>query len=86
MQISYASAFRRAFRKLVQQAPDLRERMDRTILHLAEDPAYPSQHVHPVRSWPGCWEARVNDSIRIIFARQDDEIVLLMIGRHDMLP
>lgn len=86
MRISRTEAFARAYRKLTARDPDLQARVDRAIRRLAEDPGHPGLHIHPVRSWPGCWEARVNDAVRIIFTRDGDEIILLMIGKHDVLP
>lgn len=86
MWISYTSAFHRAYRKLVRSQPSLADSVDDAIRHLAEDPSHPGLHVHPVRSWPGCREARVTASVRIIFTQQGDDLVLVLVGRHDILP
>lgn len=86
MRLSRTEAFAKAYRKLVRKNRDLDERIEKALRLMASDLRHPSLRVHPVRSWPGCWEASVTDSVRIIFALKPEEIVLLMVGEHDILP
>lgn len=84
--LSRTETFARAYRKLVKKNPALPERIEKALRLMAIDLRHPSLGVHQVRSWPGCWEARATDSVRIIFSRSGDDIVLLMVGEHDVLP
>jgi len=86
MRISYTRTFQRAYRKLTQAEPALRDRIDAALARLGRSPGHPGLRIHAIRSWPGCYEARVTDAVRVVFARQGDEIVLLAVGRHDVLP
>lgn len=56
----------------------------KTLRLLEENPAYPSLQVHRIKGTP-FWEAYANKSVRIIFDRSSDTILLLACGQHDIL-
>jgi len=64
---------------------DIRERTDRKLRYLAADLSHPSLRVKRVRSRQGVYEGSVNMDYRFLFEVEGDAVILLRIGRHDIV-
>ncbi len=58
----------RAFRRAVRRSPELRERAERALKQLAEDPFHPGLRSHKLKGeLSGAWACMVDYDHRIIF-------------------
>ena len=64
---------------------DIRERTDRKLRYLAADLRHPSVRVKRVPSRQGIYEGSINMDYRFLFSVEGDAIILLRIGRHDII-
>ena len=86
----WSAAFVRACKKATRHHPGLREKIERALLRLPEDPFHPSLHSHKLK---GCladtWACSVDYENRILFEfvrnpdTGDEEILLLTMGTHE---
>ena len=90
MKIVWSSGFKRAFKKIVKNNPQLKDRITETIILLAEDPFIPSLKSHKLGgNLARFCSCSVAYDCRIIFSFSDDEdilemfILLVNIGSHD---
>ncbi|MEW6772103.1 MAG: DNA helicase [Bacillota bacterium] len=56
----------------------------KTLRLLGDNPKHPSLRVHRIKGTP-FWEAYASKSIRVIFQQEDDTLILLACGHHDIL-
>ncbi|NPV29508.1 MAG: DNA helicase [Firmicutes bacterium] len=56
----------------------------KTLRLLGNNPKHPSLQVHRIRGTP-FWEAYASKSIRVVFQREEDTLILLACGHHDIL-
>ncbi|MFH1927735.1 MAG: type II toxin-antitoxin system mRNA interferase toxin, RelE/StbE family [Chloroflexota bacterium] len=85
----WSSAFVRAFKRVTRRRPVLRDRIERTLRQLTEDPFHPSLRSHKLKGeLAGAWACSVDYDVRILFelvqnrATGEDEILLLTLGSH----
>jgi mRNA-degrading endonuclease YafQ of YafQ-DinJ toxin-antitoxin module len=80
----------RAFKRALRRQPDLRERVERTLKLLAEEPFHPRLHSHKLKGeLAGAWACTVDYDTRILFEfvrnleSGEEEILLLTMGTHE---
>jgi addiction module RelE/StbE family toxin len=90
MQLTWSSAFSRAFKRLVRQNPQLRSPVENTLKQLVQDPFHPSLRTHKLKGdLSGRWSCSIDYSNRIVFqfvknsSLDEEEIFLLALGSHD---
>ena len=66
-------------------APSVRQRVDRALDRLLENPRHPSLQAKKMKGFENRWEARVTLNYRLIFSIEGDAYVLLRVGTHDLL-
>ena len=86
----WESSFRKAFKRATRRAPDLSDRVFRTLQRLVENPSDPALKTHKLSGrLSGLWACWVEYDCRIIFAskqdpvKQEQLILLVDIGTHD---
>lgn len=90
MNLIWTSSFVRALKGKTRRRPHLRERVERTLRRLADDPFHPSLRTHKLTGQlAGTWACSVSYDIRILFEfvenleSSEEEILLLTVGTHD---
>ena len=63
----------------------LRQRVDKALERLLENPRHPSLHAKKLKGFENRWEGRVTLHYRLIFSIEGDAYVLLRVGTHDLL-
>ena len=86
----WSASFKRAFKQLARQHPQLRNKAQRILQQLSDDPFQATLRTHKLKGkLTGCWACSVDYDIRIVFdfvknsESTEDEILLLTIGSHD---
>ena len=86
----WSTSFKRAFKQLARQHPQLRNKAQRILEQLSEDPFQGTLRTHKLKGkLTGCWACSVDYDIRIVFdfvknpESSEDEILLLTVGSHD---
>lgn len=86
----WSAAFVRAFKRALRRQPELRERIERTLKLLAEDPFHPMLHSHKLKGeLAEAWACTVDYDNRIVFEfvrnpeSGAEEILLLTMGTHE---
>lgn len=62
-----------------------RQRVDKALGRLLENPRHPSLHVKKMQGYDDRWEGRVTLHYRFTFSIDGDAYVLLRVGTHDLL-
>ena len=77
--------FTRRFLKSFARLPvPIREKIQKQIARLAENPRHPSLQTKPIQGADGIFEARVDIDYRMTFEREaGDVLVLRVVGKHD---
>lgn len=76
-------AFTKSLKKLSQNE---QKAVARKLVLLAQNPFHPSLRTKKVQSLDAVFECSVNMDIRILWARKDGRIILLLdVGHHDIL-
>ena len=90
MKLVWGQSFIRAYRRQTRRDPKLRERVQRTLKLLAQDPFHPSLRTHKLKGdLAGVWACVVDYDNRLLFEfvenpeTGDPEILLLTLGTHD---
>jgi len=85
----WAKAFRRAFKKAVQQKPEQQAKIEKALRLLAEDPFDPALQSHKLKGkLQGLWACKVDFDSRILFLllpnpeTGQEDILLVSIGTH----
>ena len=85
----WSSSFARALKRRMRRQPSLRDRVERTLRQLAEEPFHPSLRTHKLTGQlAGTWACSVGYDLRIIFElvqnleSGEEEILLLTVGSH----
>ena len=88
--LSWSSAFKRAYKRYAKSRPDLKENITKALKLLHENPSHPSLNTHMLRGKQnGIWSCSAGYDCRIIFVYQKNretkgnEILLLNLGTHD---
>ena len=63
----------------------LRQRVDKALGLLLENPRHPSLQVKKMEGYDNRWEGRVTLHYRFTFSIDGDTYVLLRVGTHDLL-
>ena len=63
----------------------LRQRVDKALGLLLENPRHPSLQVKKMKGYDNRWEGRVTLHYRFTFSFDGDTYVLLRVGTHDLL-
>ncbi len=82
MKVVRLSHFRRTWKNL---SPQVQKRAEKALGYLLYDRSHPSLRLKRLKRLQGYWEARVDDDHRIICQLEEDVIILVAIGRHDVL-
>lgn len=88
-QLVWSKTFVRAYKKAVQQHPDLRTDIEQVLRLLAQDPFDARLRTHKLKGkLSGVWACSVSYDLRLVFefmksANQEDEILLVEIGTHE---
>ena len=62
----------------------LREKVDKAILLLAENPRHPSLQTKPIQHSKGIYEARVDLNYRMTYERLPNDVLLMRtVAKHD---
>ena len=82
MRLRLLETFKSDYRNL---AKELRQRVQKALKLIQENPRYPSLQVKPVKGTKHIWEARVSLAYRMTFNWHSDLITLRRVGTHDIL-
>ena len=85
-----ASSFKRAFKSLIRQKPEMEEKIAARLELLVNDPFDPSLKTHKLKGkLSGAWACTIEYDCRIVFNFKKysdsdiEEILLIDIGSHD---
>jgi len=76
------STFKKDYEKLPSQ---IKDKVDRQLNFLINNPGYRSLNLHPVRGTKGIWEGYVDYQYRFTFEIEGDFYVLRKVGIHDII-
>jgi len=86
----WSASFKRAFKQLARQHPQLRNKAQGILEQLSEDPFQGTLRTHKLKGkLTGSWACSVDYDIRIVFdfvtnpESAEEEILLLTVGSHD---
>jgi len=86
----WTKTFLRAYRRMARRDPQLRQRIEKTLPSLVQDPMHPSLRTHKLKGeLAGVWACSVDYDVRILFEfvqapdTQERDILLLTLGTHD---
>ena len=80
----WESSFRKAFKRATRRAPDLSDRVFRTLQRLVENPSDPALKTHKLSGrLSGLWACWVEYDCRIIFAFKLTRAALITGGRAE---
>jgi len=83
MKLIYTERFKASFKKI---SPTLQARALKQLDLLLTNPFHPSLHTKKIKGIRGkIFEARITKSYRMIFKIQEDQYILLDIGKHEIL-
>ncbi len=71
-------------KQYIKLSPDIRKKVDRTILYLAQNSKHPSLHAKKMVHEAEIWEARVDIHYRVTFQRNGEVILLRRVGTHEI--
>jgi mRNA-degrading endonuclease RelE of RelBE toxin-antitoxin system len=80
MDLRYSPAFLKAYAKL---SAELRNRVDKQLVLLAENPHHPSLRTHKRQDEENLWQARITRNHRLYFQMDGDTIDLIFLGPHE---
>ncbi len=81
-ELRFTARFDRSFRRLPKR---IREQTYQKLALYLDNPAHPSLRVKRVRATAGVWEMSITMNYRLTFEIDDDIVLLLTIGTHDIL-
>lgn len=86
----FASSFKRAFKRLIKQKPELKKRIEERLTILANEPFNPLLQTHKLKGkLSGAWACSVEYDCRIVFNfvknenSGEEEILKIDIGTYD---
>jgi mRNA-degrading endonuclease RelE of RelBE toxin-antitoxin system len=63
---------------------DIREKVKKALVLLAENPRHPSLQTKPIKGAPGFYEARIDIKYRMTYIRlEDDTLEMSYVASHD---
>jgi mRNA-degrading endonuclease RelE of RelBE toxin-antitoxin system len=79
--VTFSQRFIRHYAKLPKS---IRDKVDRQIRLLADNPRHPSLQTKPIQGSPGIYEARVYINYRMTYERLPSDVLLVrVVGLHD---
>ncbi len=76
------STFKKDYKKL---PPEIKDKVDRQLKFLIENPSHPSLNLHLIRGTKGIWEGYVDYQYRFTFEIEGEFYVLRKVGSHDII-
>ena len=74
----------RFIKAYVKLPASVREKIDKALLLLAENPRHPSLQTKPIQNSGGIYEARVDINFRLTYERlSDDTLLIRYVAKHD---
>ena len=80
MRFIVTKRFENAYNSLPEE---LRQKTDRDLRLLAENPSHPSLRIKKMQGAPGIWQARVDKGCRMTLEIRSDCLLLRNVGKHD---
>jgi hypothetical protein len=80
MPIIYSTRFALHYARL---STEIRKKTDKALGFLNSDFRHPGLRSHPVKSYPGVFEAYVDEKYRMTFERQGDVFIMRNVDNHD---
>lgn len=81
--ITYSKAFEKHYKKLSQEE---KNQTRKKLEFFVENPMHPSLRTKKIQGAEDLWESSINMDIRILCFYENDELILLLdIGHHDIL-
>ena len=78
--LTWGTTFLRAFKRLMNKRPDLRQEVEKTLRLLVQDPFIPQLQTHKLKGkLSGSWACSVGDKDE---NKKDHDIFLIEIGTH----
>jgi mRNA-degrading endonuclease RelE of RelBE toxin-antitoxin system len=74
--------FKKDYKKL---PPEIKDKVDRQLQFLIENPNHPSLNLHQIRGTKGIWEGYVDYHYRFTFEIEEKFYVLRKVGTHDII-
>ena len=74
--------FKKDYKKL---PPEIKEKVDKQLEFLLNNPDHPSLNLHLIRGTKGIWEGYVDYRYRFTFEMEGDYYVLRKVGSHDII-
>ena len=62
----------------------IKDKVDKQLENLIENPGHPSLNIHPIRGTKGIWEGYIDKQYRFTFEIEGDLYILRKIGSHDI--
>lgn len=76
------STFKKDYKKL---PGEIRDKVDKQLKLLVENPRHPSLNLHQIRGTKGIWEGYVDYQYRFTFEIEEDFYVLRKAGPHKII-
>jgi addiction module RelE/StbE family toxin len=87
VELIWDDKFKKAYKKWVNQHPELKAQFAKKIIQFAEDPFHPSLKTHTLSGvMKGLWSFRITYEQRLVFDFIDESrthVVLIDIGSHE---
>jgi mRNA-degrading endonuclease RelE of RelBE toxin-antitoxin system len=80
MPIVFTERFLKAYRQL---PVEIKQKVKKTLRLLDEDARHPSLRVHPIKGFPGVYEARIDLKYRLSFKFDGNKRILRNVDNHD---
>ncbi|MBI4688614.1 MAG: hypothetical protein HY756_12720 [Nitrospirae bacterium] len=74
--------FKKDYKRL---PPKIKEKVDKHLAFLVENPSHPSLNLHPIRGTKEIWEGYIDFHYRFTFEIDGDFYVLRKVGTHDII-
>lgn len=76
------TSFKKGYKKLPNE---IKEKIDKQLFFLLENPKHPSLNLHLIRGTKGIWEGYVDQQYRFTFEIEGDFYTLRKVGSHDII-
>lgn len=76
------ATFKRDYKKLPAV---IKDKVDKQLEFLKENPGHPSLNIHPIRGTKGIWEGYIDLQYRFTFEIEGDLYILRKVGSHDII-
>jgi hypothetical protein len=80
MPVEYSTRFAGKYAKL---STEMQRKTDKALGFLNSDFRHPGLHSHPIKTYPGVFEAYVDEKYRMTFERRGNVLIMRNIDNHD---